>query len=73
MCSQLLDMKNSYKTLDGDRQRKESNGSPIRKWEDDCKMDLRETGRSELDWDELRQDRIQWRTFVNAVMNVLVP
>jgi hypothetical protein len=37
------------------------------------KMNLREIGRSVLDWIYLAQDRDQWRTVVNTVMNLRVP
>jgi hypothetical protein len=40
-------------------------GRPRRRWEDDIKMDLREIG--------LAQDRVQWRAFVNTVINLRVP
>jgi hypothetical protein len=36
-------------------------------------MDLRETGWVGMDWIELAQDRDQWRTLVNTVMNLRVP
>jgi hypothetical protein len=35
-------------------------------------MDLREIGWESMDWIELAQDRDQWRTLVNTVMNLLV-
>jgi hypothetical protein len=35
--------------------------------------DLRERGWEGQDWTHLAQDRDQWRVFVNAVINVLVP
>jgi hypothetical protein len=36
-------------------------------------MDLREIGWDGIDWIDLAQDRNQWRTVVNAVMNLRVP
>jgi hypothetical protein len=36
-------------------------------------MDLGEIGRDGVDWIELAQDRDQWRTLVNTVMNLRVP
>jgi hypothetical protein len=36
-------------------------------------MDLREIGWEGVDWIELAQDRAQWRTLVNTVMNLRVP
>jgi hypothetical protein len=48
-------------------------GRPRRRWEDNIKMDLRETGIDGADWIRLVQDRFQWRAFVNAVMNFRVP
>jgi hypothetical protein len=36
-------------------------------------MDLREIGLDGMDWIELAQDRGQWRTLVNTVMNLRVP
>jgi hypothetical protein len=33
-------------------------------------MDLRETGWDGVDWIELVQDRDQWRSLVNTVMNL---
>jgi hypothetical protein len=42
------------------------------RWDDNIKLDLRETGIDEANWIQLAQDRIQWRAFVNTVMNVRV-
>jgi hypothetical protein len=36
-------------------------------------MDLREVGWDGMEWIDLAQDRDQWRTLVNTVMNVRVP
>jgi hypothetical protein len=36
-------------------------------------MDLREIGWDGVDWIDLAQDRHQWRTLVNTVMNLRVP
>jgi len=44
-----------------------------RRWEDNTKMDLREIGIDGANWIRLAQDRVQWRAFVNTVMNLRVP
>jgi hypothetical protein len=36
-------------------------------------MDLREMGFEGVDCSHLAQNRLQWRTFVNTVMNLRVP
>jgi hypothetical protein len=36
-------------------------------------MDLREIGWDGVDWVDLAQDRGQWRTLVNTMMNLRVP
>jgi hypothetical protein len=41
---------------------------PMRMWEDNIKMDLREIGIDGSNWIRLAQDRVQWRVFVNMVM-----
>jgi hypothetical protein len=48
-------------------------GRPRRRWEDNIKLDFREIGidGSKCIW--LAQDMVQWRAFVKAVMNLLVP
>jgi hypothetical protein len=42
-------------------------------WEDNIKMDLGEIGIDGANWIRLAQDRVQWRAFVNTVMNLRVP
>jgi hypothetical protein len=48
-------------------------GRPRCRWEDNIKLDLREIGFDGSNWIELAQDRVQWRGFVNTVMNLRVP
>jgi hypothetical protein len=43
-------------------------GRPRRKWLDSIKMNLRG-----MDWIDLAEDRDQWRTLVNTVLNLQVP
>jgi hypothetical protein len=45
-------------------------GRPRRRWVDNIKMDLREVGWNGMDWIDLAQDRDQWRTLVNMVLNL---
>jgi hypothetical protein len=40
---------------------------------DNIKTDLIEIGWDVVDWIELAQDRDQWRTLMNTVMNIRVP
>jgi hypothetical protein len=48
-------------------------GRPRRKWEDNIKMYLGEIGIDGANWIQLAQDTVQWRAFVNTVMNLRVP
>jgi hypothetical protein len=43
------------------------------KWEDNIKMDLRETEWEGVDWIYLAQDKGQWEILVFTVMNLRVP
>jgi hypothetical protein len=45
-------------------------GRPRRRWEDNIEMDI---GIVVANWIRLAQDRVQWRDFVNTVMNLRVP
>jgi hypothetical protein len=46
---------------------------PRRRWENNIKMDLQQTGCRGMDWIELTQDGDRWQPLVNAVMNIRVP
>jgi hypothetical protein len=48
-------------------------GRPRHSWEDNIKMDLREIGVDGVNWIQLAQDRVRWRAYVNAVMNLRAP
>jgi hypothetical protein len=48
-------------------------GRTRRRWEDNNKMDLREIGIDVANWIRLVEDRVQWRAFVNTVMNLRFP
>jgi hypothetical protein len=65
--------RNAYRILVGTPEGKRPLGRPRRRWVDNIKMDLREIGRDGRDWIELAQDRDQWRSLVNTVMNLRVP
>jgi hypothetical protein len=62
-----------YRVLVGRPEGKRPLGRPRRRWEDNIKMDLREIGIEGENWIQLAQDSVQWRAFVNRVMNLRVP
>jgi hypothetical protein len=62
-----------YSVLDGEPEGKRPLGRTRRRWEDNIKLDLREIGIDVANWIRLGQDRVQWRAFVNTVMNLRVP
>jgi hypothetical protein len=62
-----------YRVLVGRPEGKRPLGRPRRRWENNIKMDLRETMINEADWIQLAQDRVQWRACVNTIMNLRVP
>jgi hypothetical protein len=62
-----------YRVLVGRPEGKRPMGRSRRWWEDNIKMNLREIGIDVVNWIQLAQDRVQWRAFVNTVMNLRVP
>jgi hypothetical protein len=62
-----------YRVLVGRPEWKRPLGRPRRRWEDNIKMDLREIGIDGANWIQLAQYRVQWRAYVNAMMNLRVP
>jgi hypothetical protein len=63
----------AYRVLVGRPEGKRPLGRPRRRWEDKFKMDLREIGIDGANSIRLAQDRVQWRAFLNTVMNLWVP
>jgi hypothetical protein len=71
--ARMVEKRNAYRILVGMPEGKRSLGTPRRRWVDNIKMDLREIGWDGINWIDLAQDRDQWRTIVNTVMNLRVP
>jgi hypothetical protein len=67
------EVRGAYKILVGRPEGRRPLGRPRRRWEDSIKMDLREIGFGDVDWNHLAQDRDRWRALVNTVMNLRVP
>jgi hypothetical protein len=67
------EMRGAYNILFGRPEGRRPLGRPRCRWEDNIKMDLRETGFGDVDWIHWAQDRDRWRVLVNMVMNLRVP
>jgi hypothetical protein len=61
-----------YGVLIGKPEGKRPLGRPLRRWEGNIKMDLREIGIVGANWIQLAQNRVHWQPFVNTVMNLRV-
>jgi hypothetical protein len=64
--------RNAYRIQVGKPEGKRPLGRPKRRWVNNIKIDLRETGCDDMDWIDLVQDRDKWRALVNTVMNLRV-
>jgi hypothetical protein len=71
--ARMGDGRSVYKVLVGIPEGKRPLGRPRRRSKDNTKLDLREIGIYGANWIRLAQDRVQWRVFVNTVMNLQVP
>jgi hypothetical protein len=64
--------RNAYRILVGKPEGKRPLGKPRCRWVDNIKMDLRDIGWNGTNWIDLAQDRDQFRSLVNTVMNLRV-
>jgi hypothetical protein len=65
--------RNAYGILAGKPEGKRPLVRPRRRWVDNIKIYLRETGWGGMDWIDVAHDRDQWRALVNTVMNLRIP
>jgi hypothetical protein len=72
-CRTNGEKRNECRILVGKPEEKRPLGRPRRRWVDNIKIDLRETGWDGMDWINLAEDRNQWRALVNTVMDLGVP
>jgi hypothetical protein len=62
-----------YRILVGRSEEKRPLERPRRMWEDNIKMNLRETGIDVANWIWVAQDMVRCGAFVSTVMNLRVP
>jgi hypothetical protein len=71
--ARMGEKRNAYKILVGKPEGKRPLGRRSRRWVDNIKMDLREIGWESVEWMDIAQERDQWRTLVNMVLNLRFP
>jgi hypothetical protein len=69
LVARVEEKRNARKILVGKPEGKRPLERPKRMWVDHIKMGPCEIGWGTMDWFDLAQDRYQWRTFVNTVIN----
>jgi hypothetical protein len=69
----IEEMRSAYEILVYKREGKISLGRSRRRWEDNIKVYLKEIVYENMDWVQVAQDDVQWRTLANTVMNLRVP
>jgi hypothetical protein len=62
-----------YRVWAGRPESKRPLGRPRCRWEDNIQVGLREIWIDGANWNQLAENRVQWRAFVNAVMNLRFP
>jgi hypothetical protein len=72
-CDVHGELRAAYNILVGRPEGRRPLRRPRHRWEDNIRMDLRETEFGDLDWIHLAQDRDRWQALVNMVMNLQVP
>ena len=65
--------RSAFKILTGNPTGKRPLGRPMRRWEDNIRMDREEIGINAENWVDSAQDRNYWRALVNAALNLWVP
>jgi hypothetical protein len=65
--------KGAYRVLVGRPESKRPLGRRRSRWENNFKMDLGKMGIDGASWIRLAHDKVQWRAFVNTVMNLRFP
>jgi hypothetical protein len=71
-CSTHGRVKNLFKMLVGKPEDKTLLGRPRCRWQDNIRLDFNETDSEDIDWIPLVQDRVQWWTLVNMVINIQI-
>jgi hypothetical protein len=71
-CSTNGEKRNAFRILVGKPEGKRPLGRPRCRLGNNIKIDLIQTGWDSTDWIDLAQDRDQWRTLVNTVMDLRV-
>ena len=64
---------NALKILTGKPTGKRPLGRPMRRWEDNIRVNLEEIGIKAGKWVDSAQDINYWRALVNAALNLRVP
>ena len=72
-CSAFGERRGLNSVLVGKPEGRRPLGRPMRRWEDNFKIDLQEVECVYMEWIRMAQDRDRWRTLVNAVMNIRAP
>jgi hypothetical protein len=68
----MVEMRNTCNILVGETEKKRPLGRPRRRRKDSIGIDLRKIRWKGVDRTRMTQDRDQWRTAVNTVMNIRV-
>jgi hypothetical protein len=71
--ARMGEKRNAYRLLVGKPEGKRPLGRPRRRWVDNIRLNLGETGLGDVDWIGLAKDRTRWRALVNSVLNLRVP
>jgi hypothetical protein len=70
--ARMTEMRNAYRISFGKPKGKRPLCRPRCRWEDNIRMDLKETEWEGVDWMNLAQNRDQWRALMKTVMNLWV-